>query len=81
LKLNDVNYRIGPCKGKEKLRIVHMNKMKRYIERCYEVDKISLVTDEESFALSQVTVAPGKAKGYYAKDITRIKEEYQVKMC
>jgi len=32
LKLNDVNYRIGPAKGKGKLRIVHINNMKRYIE-------------------------------------------------
>ena len=76
-RLNQVNYQVKLVNGKGKVRVVHVNTLKCYVERDEPVRRLTVVVEDGV----DESVSPGNlvevCKGFVPEDVVKLKDDFE----
>ena len=77
-KLGEVTYRVRMVKGKRKSRVVHVNVLKRYLEKEECVNRLVVWMEDEDERIGRVELDPMLAENFCQEELDRVLMDFEM---
>lgn len=75
-RLNAVNYKVRDVSGKGKARVVHINNLKKFVEREERIARLTVVADEMTNVKEEEGLLRNRCDGFNQRELNVVLKEF-----